>query len=146
MNRRRGFSLIELVIVMAALGGAVLAVSIPAINAARGIDASASAMTLALALEEEATRAAADMRGLPTGAGWSASVATLVAASPYVPHPPSTVDGLTRTYRRSVTCVDQTLSTPDPTCAAGFALVAVIVDRSDQTGATATFLATREGL
>lgn len=145
MNRRRGFSLIELIVVIAALGGATLAVALPAMNAARGIETGTTTTQLALALEEESARAATDMRALPVGAGWSGALLPLVAASPYVPHAATMIDGITRSYRRSVACVDETLTAVDPTCVAGYALVTVTVDRSDGTTASASFLATPEG-
>ncbi len=146
MRKRDGFSLIELIIVMAALGGATLAVAAPAMNAARGMETTTATTQLALALEEESQRAGAAMRALPTGAGWALALTPLVTASPFVPHTPTVVDGITRSYRRSVVCVDETLTTVDPTCAAGYALVTVTIDRSDGTNVAATLLATPEGM
>lgn len=149
MTRRvSGFTLVEivaLIVIMSAVALAVIAPLIVSSSALGGGGASIHFQLTGLA-REQAEYSMMEFSGL-SESQWTQTALASAAASPVTVAPDITLDGETFRSVKRYECVASNLSTPDVSCAGGFARITVTVTALS-TGETLslTLIKTRAGI
>ncbi|MGK7346521.1 MAG: type II secretion system protein [Candidatus Nitrospinota bacterium M3_3B_026] len=139
-----GFTLVELVVLIAVLSIAGVVIVLPLVSSAPGFGAvrpSLSAKAAGLA-RGQAALAAAELAGVG-GDEWKNTLSALQASSPII-MPAKALDDDVFEMERFYTCVTENI-TADPDCAAGLVLVTVTVRTEGLEPSRLVFLSSKNG-